>query len=85
MILESIMNFDAGKMVKINPDNHGYEKMGYYDKVKDRLGRIREVEMESKMHHGKAVYAPTGRMSVKWGGDSTPRIVDYRRLVIVDI
>jgi len=81
MILESIINFKVGDKVVFNPDNHGYKKLGNYEKVKDRVGVVKCVEsFVNRTDDGGFCYKESGRISVEWEGDYTCRIYDYKRL-----
>lgn len=41
--LESIMNFENGKKVIINPNNHPFKEQSYFENQKHKVGRVREI------------------------------------------
>jgi len=82
MKLESIINFEVGGRVMLNPDNHGTHKgkIGFYLKVKGRQGTIIKIE---KKPDEKYYLIRTGRITVRWDGDYNSRIYNYKNLIIV--
>ena len=86
MTLESIINFEVGQRVMLNPDNHGINKkrLGCYDKIKDRKGTIVKIEEQGNIDKktGQFSYGRTGRITLEWEGDGTTRIYNYKNLRI---
>lgn len=43
IVLESIINFDIGDIVIVNPDYHRYKRLKY-EKIKRRLGVVTNID-----------------------------------------
>lgn len=84
MIVESLINFEIGKRVKYNPENHGFLKLGVYHKVMNREGTVGKLPCVGCLDEkGNAISKRTGQVWVLWDGDRSCRIVNYKNLRII--
>jgi hypothetical protein len=76
MTLESIMNFERGQKVKINPD--------MVSKKVTRTGKVMCVYANQIANsNGVTEYKRTGEIEVWWYGNEKPKIENYKHLKII--
>ena len=84
MTLESIINFENGQRVMLNPDNSGFTHINAYGKVANRMGTIRNIPIMGYINeHGDPTARRCRKLSVLWDGDKSTRQVDYKHLMIL--
>lgn len=76
--LQSIMNFERGQTVMLNPDNPG-ERL-----TLDRKGKVVSIFVNQIANsNGAAEYIRTGNLEIMWEGNKRPKIENYKILKIV--
>lgn len=86
LTLPSIINFEKGLWVSLNPFNHGLKTShkAVIAKACEKKGEIRIVHMVADMGKSYPTYLPTGELSILWAGDYHAKKYYYRNLIIVE-
>ena len=87
LILESIINFEIGQTVRINPDNPMVGDKQGHNKIENanRCGKIIWIEEEKYLdYEGETKVRRTGKMGVKWEkAHRSAKAINYKNLIIV--